>query len=52
MTVQMVQKHEKMLQKLKETEMNNKNIILSLQGENAILKQHLKRLEDLVYAAG
>lgn len=48
MTVQIVQKHQKKLQKIEEIQMNLKNTILSLQGENAILRQRLERLEELL----
>ena len=48
MTVQMVQNHQKQMKKLKHAELEFKHAILSLQGENAILKQRLQRLEELI----
>lgn len=48
MTVQMVQNHQKRIEKFEHEEMDFKHIILSLQGENAILKQRLQRLEELL----
>lgn len=48
MTVQIVQDHQKQIETLKHTELDFKHIILSLQGENTVLKQRLQKLEDLI----
>lgn len=50
MSIQMVQNHEKCIKKIEETDQKFMNRILSLECENTILKQRLKRLEELMYA--